>query len=113
MNNTSTNSNIERIVMRRVNTIHALRPFVSGGALALVVFVFALWGIGREVWVAHVFQNAPSIADVSASVSFWIAAFSDTRAPVQALSVAAFAALVWFFRDLVRAAPRTFAFSRA
>jgi len=35
-------SKIERIVMRRVRIIRVLRPFISSGALAAVVFVFAV-----------------------------------------------------------------------
>lgn len=103
-------SAIERVVMRRVRMAHALRPLLSGGALALAIFVFALWGIGREVWVAQVFANAPH-AGILASFKFFLYAFENTRITVQALSLAAFFGMLWFFRDLFRAATTAFATS--
>ena len=82
-------SDIERTVMRRVHRAHALRPFVSMGALAAVICAAALWGIGREVWVAHVFQNAPS--GTFALGQFYLAAFEHTKTAVQVLVLATLA----------------------
>ncbi len=107
----SNNSTIEQVVMRRVHTVHALRPILSGGALALAIFVFALWGIGREVWVARVFENAPH--GLLASLNYFVYAFESTRVTVQALCVAAFFGMLWFFRDLFRAVFYNFASMRA
>jgi hypothetical protein len=109
MNNESTESTIETTVMRRVHAAHLLRPLVSGGALALAVSLFAFWGIGREVWVAQVFANAPHGV---AFFNFFLLAFEHTRITVQALSVAAFFGMLWFFRDLFRAVSLTFAGTR-
>ena len=108
----SNESHIEAVVMRRVHSAHALGPMVSGGAVALAVFIFALWGIGKEVWVAQVFANAPH-ASFADSFRFFLSAFENTRHTVQALCVATFAALLWFFRDLFRAASLTFARAEA
>lgn len=100
-------SNIERIVMRRVRVIRALRPFVSSGALSLLIFVLALLGIGREVWVAKVFANGPQ--DFFGHLAYLSYAFGHTRLVVQALSLAALAALIYSAREFVRAlAPRFF-----
>ncbi len=98
--------------MRRVYRVRALRPFVSGATFAFVLFVFTLWGIGREVWVAQVFANAPH-ASIAASFQFFLSAFEHTRATVQALSVAAFFSMLWFFRDVLRVASVTFSARRA
>lgn len=93
-------SNIERVVMRRVHIAHALRPFISSGALATLVLVSALWGIGREVWVARVLQNAPTnFIDLP---SFYLAAFDHTRLVVQALVLVTLASLVYIARESMR-----------
>jgi hypothetical protein len=47
----TTSSSVSRVVMQRIRIMHALRPFVSGTALASVLFLIAVWGIGREVVV--------------------------------------------------------------
>lgn len=92
---------IERIVMRRVNAVHTLRPLFTNAMLAFIVFVLALYGVGREVWVSKVFQNAPH-TDVLAALRFFIAAFIDTRTIVQVLILAALLGFVWFVRDIAR-----------
>lgn len=97
-----TESSIQRNVMRRVRTIHAVRPLTSTTALSTVFLLGALWGIGRQVWVAQVFQNMPSLADVGAVGRFAVAAFLHTEFIVQALTVLAVFAAVWLVRDGVR-----------
>lgn len=99
MNDTQTN--IERIVMQRVHLIRALRFAISGGLLSTLVSVLALWGIGREVWVAHVLQNAPgNPADLP---RFYFAAFEHTRLVVQVLIIVTLAALFFVGREISRA----------
>jgi len=86
--------------MHRVHTIRSFRPLVSTAALAVVVGSVALWGIGREVWVAHVFQNSPAnLVDVP---RFFLAAFTHTRLIVQTLSLTALASVVFLAREFVR-----------
>lgn len=94
-------SNIELVVMRRVRTIRVIRPFVSAGAFAFVILVGALWGIGMEVWVAHVLENAPS-AGVIALGQFYLAAFEHTRLTVQVLALTTLVSLVYIARATVR-----------
>lgn len=93
-------TNIEKSVMRRVHTIHALRPFVSGGALSAVVAVLTLYGIGREVWVARVFENAPHAA--SALPQFYLSAFTNTDVVVQALSLLALVSVMYLARETAK-----------
>ena len=103
MNNTMTDdrTNIERIVMQRVHLIRALRFVISSGALSVLVSVLALYGIGREVWVGRVLQNAPAnILDVP---RFYFAAFEHTRLIVQALVLLMLGALLFAAREIVRA----------
>lgn len=93
-------SDIERIVMRRVYIIRVLRPLVSTGAFAAVIVFLALWGIGREVWVAQVVRNAPS--DPLALSKFSLSAFAHTTLIVQALSILVIASFVYLARELAR-----------
>lgn len=95
-----TESAIERTVMMRVYRTRALRLLSRGYVLGPVLAILALWGIGREVWVARVFENAP--ADILSSLSFYASAFLHTEAIVQLLSFAVFAAVVWMVYDALR-----------
>ena len=102
MNNTMDNqSNIERTVMRRVHLIRILQLVISTAVLAILTFVAALWGIGREVWVARVFENAP--ADPWRLLAFYFDAFVHTRLIVQALSVITLVSFIFLARELARA----------
>lgn len=101
MNNAMTEiSDIERVVMRRVRTVRVLRPLVSAGALAALVLAVALWGIGREVWVAKVFANGPH--GFFAHAGYLLYAFRHTRLLVQALVLAAAASALVFARAVAR-----------
>ncbi len=93
-------SDMERIVMRRVRLIRILGLIISTVVLAVLTLVVTLWGIGREVWVARVFQNAP--ADILHLPNFFITAFTHTRFIVQALAVLTLASFVFLIRELVR-----------
>ncbi len=93
-------TNIEQNVMRRVHTIHALRPFVSGGALAVLVAALALYGIGREVWVARVFENAPH--SFALLPTFYLAAFENTRLIVQAFTLVTLASVIYLARETAK-----------
>lgn len=95
-----TQSEIERVVMRRVRLIRILWLVVSTGTLALLALVSALWGIGKEVWVARVFENAP--AGFVGSLDFYLAAFLHTKTLVQALILATLASFFFLFREIIR-----------
>lgn len=93
-------STTESIVMRRVHLIRVLRVIISGGVFALLLSTLMLWGIGREVWVAHVFQNAPiNFSDIP---NFYLAAFLNTRLIVQALVLLTIASFLYFVREIAR-----------
>lgn len=94
-------TNIEKVVMRRIRLIRILGLIISTVTLAVLALVFALWGIGKEVWVARVFQNAP--ADFVNLPNFFISAFGNTRLIVQILAILTFASFVYLARATLRA----------
>lgn len=98
----SERSNIEKKVMRRVHTIHRLRPVVSLSMCSFVVGALALWGIGKEVWVARVFENMPRSSDLLSVGRFYFAAFSSTELLVQALVLATIVSCLYVVRGTVR-----------
>jgi hypothetical protein len=104
------NPTISHIVMRRVRVIHAVRtlsiPVSSGLALLL-----ALWGIGREVWVAKVFENMPAVADMPAVLSFFASAFLHTDFAVQVFSILAAASVAWLAYGIARTLRASAAFA--
>ena len=103
MNNTMTNpSDIERIVMRRVRLIRILTLIISTVTLAVLTGVATLWGIGREVWVARVFQNMPEPSHIGALTLFWLDAFTHTRFIVQVLVILTAASLAFLLREVAR-----------
>ncbi len=100
MEETRTNTQIKSVVMTRVRTIHTLRSPLTTSVLSVLVFAGTLWGIGREVWVAHVFENMPSVSNIYAVLDFFLDAFLDTRFIVQVLAVIAIASLIWLAYNL-------------
>lgn len=92
---------ISHTVMRRVRAIHAMR-LLAAPVTAAVVFLAALWGIGRAVWVAKVFENMPALSDVPGVLSFYLHAFLGTGILEQALLLTASAALIAFFASVMR-----------
>ncbi|MDO8593878.1 MAG: hypothetical protein Q7R59_03205 [bacterium] len=94
-------SNIERIVMQRVHLIRALRFAISSGALSMLISLLALWGIGREVWVGRILQNAPT--ELFDLPRFYFSAFMHTHLLVQVLILLTFAALLFVAREIARA----------
>ncbi len=97
--------------MRRVRIIRILGLIISTTVLAVLTLAAALWGIGREVWVARVFQNAP--ADILHLPNFFIAAFMHTHFIVQALAVLTLASLIFLIREIVRLASSAFFYKAA
>lgn len=102
---------IERVVMRRVRLIRLLALIISTATLAILTFVAALWGIGKEVWVARVFQNTP--ADFSHLPNFFFAAFMHTSFIVQALTLLTLASFVFLVLEIVRVLSSVFSPTRA
>ena len=99
-------TDIEKNVMRRVRLIRILGLIISTIVLAIATFVFALWGIGKEVWVARIFENAPpTIEDLP---NFYVAAFTNTNLIVQILTVLTFASLLYLAWETARLAVNLF-----
>ena len=95
-------STIEKNVMRRIYRARVLRFVISTDTLAIFIFVLALWGIGREVWVTRIFQNMPHSGNISALFTFWFSAFLHTNFIVEALSVLTFACVIFLAREVAR-----------
>ena len=98
MNDTRTD--IERIVMRRVRLIRVLKLVISTAVLAVLTTTAALWGIGKEVWVARVFENAP--VNLNDLPRFYLAAFTHTNIVVQALTLLTLASLIYLAIEITR-----------
>lgn len=97
INNTMTNqSSIERVVMRRVHTIRVLERVLNGFTASGVLLLGALWGIGKQVWVAKVFSNGPQ--DVLGQAQYLLYAFVHTDLVVQALTLLALGTTVYLAR---------------
>lgn len=98
----TTNSRIKQVVLLRAHTIRLVRPLLSGAFLGGMVVVVSLYAIGREVWVARVLENMPSLANIAGFVRFFEVAFLNTSFVVQVLSVLLIAGMVWVVRDAVQ-----------
>ncbi len=86
--------------MRRVRTIHHVRPLFSNAVLAGGLFVISLYVIGREVFVARVFENVSSVKGTVAVGKFFLEAFVSTEVIVQALVLLSGIAFLWLLREL-------------
>jgi len=95
-----THTDIERIVMRRVRLIRVLKLVISTAVLAVLTFGAALWGIGKEVWVARIFENAPPNFD--GLPDFYLAAFAHTNIIVQALTLLTLVSLIYLAVEIAR-----------
>jgi len=99
----NTHSAVRSIVMSRVRTIHALQMVFNTTVASIGIFILALYGIGREVWVSRVLQNMPSpmnAANFGAVLHFYMSAFMDTRHIVQFLSIVALVAVIWLVYNI-------------
>ncbi len=99
-------SNIERTVMRRVHIISVFRFVLSGSVFAVFILILALWGIGREVWVAKILENGP--IDFIGKFQYFFYAFDHTRLVVQALTLLTLASMVYLAREVTRSIPFSF-----
>lgn len=104
-------SKIEQQVMAGVGIIYAARQLLSATALKLYICVVSLYGIGRLVWVSHVFENWAHVG-LSGTAQFVTAAVLNTHPAVQmTLAVLVFAGISLFldFARGISAADRRFA----
>lgn len=97
--------------MRRVRLIRILWLVISTVTLAVLTLILALWGIGKEVWVARVFQNAPE--DFINLPNFLISAFGNTRLIVQILAILTFSSFIYLARATAQAISSAFPRPRA
>ncbi|OHB17958.1 MAG: hypothetical protein A2749_03020 [Parcubacteria group bacterium RIFCSPHIGHO2_01_FULL_45_26] len=97
----NTNNEIKSKVMRRVYIVSYIRRALSPMALKLYAVVFLLWGIGRQVFVAKVIENAPSFSSPLADLHFFTNAFLGTEFLVQILVLGCAMAVLCFATDLV------------
>ena len=97
-----TSSSIQTTVMRRVRVIYAMRLLTSPLILAPSLFLVALWGVGREVWVAHVLQNLSFVHSPESFLTFVVSAFINTRFIVQVVTILMAGASVWFLYGIQR-----------
>jgi hypothetical protein len=93
------NTRIQKVVRSRVRIIHTFYSRTTTAALAVLVALTSLWGVGREVWVARVFANMPSVTNGAAVMQFYLAAFMNTRFIVQVLVVLVIASVIWLVRS--------------
>lgn len=87
--------------MQRVHLIHALRFAVSGSVFSALISILALWGIGTQVWVAHVLQNAP--ANPFDILRFYLSAFTNTSLVVQILLLLLLTSFLYLAREVYKA----------
>ncbi len=99
-------TNVEKIVMRRVRRISLLRILISGGIFALALALLALYGIGREVWVAMIFRNGPQ--DFFGHTLYLVYAFEHTRLVVQGLILVCLISLIYLAREIARLLTQNF-----
>jgi hypothetical protein len=95
-------TNIESIVMRRVHTVHMLRLPATSLALAAGIFILALWGIGREVWVSNIVHNFDLSLRAGTVLTYLEAAFLNTSFIVQVLTVLTLGAVIWLAYNFVQ-----------
>jgi len=111
MNNTMNESPIEQIVMGRVRRIAVLRMIISGAVFAITLVLLALYGLGREVWVARIFENGPQ--DFLGHALYLLYAFEHTRFVVQALALVCIASFLYLAREVAKGISTSFISARA
>src|SRR3989344_5249707 len=94
-------SSIEQQVMAGVGVVYTARQLTSATALKLYVCAASLYGIGRLVWVSHVFENWANVG-LSGSLQFMAAAVLNTHTAVQLTLMVLLFAAASLLLDLVR-----------
>src|SRR3989338_7678763 len=94
-------SKIEQQVMAGVEVVYAFRQLTGATALKLYVCALSLYGIGRLVWVSHVFQNWANVG-LQGSLEFVSAAIINTHLPVQIVLLVLAITALSLIRDLTR-----------
>ena len=87
--------------MRRVYMAHYLRIVLSATAFKLYAIGVLLWELGRQVWVARVFENSPGLNHPVSTFNFFSNAVLETELLVQGVLLVAVVLAVWFTRDII------------
>ena len=95
-------SQLKKEIMLRVRFVHLVKRALQPFAIKMVVAVAALFAVGRMVFVAKVFENAPSVSQVSEFSTFFVRAFTHTEFAVQAVILAITIAVVLALRDVAK-----------
>jgi len=93
---------IKKNIMLRVRFIHLIKRVAQPLAVKTVLFAAALYFVGRLVFVAKVFENAPAALDLQAFTAFFARAFLNTEFMVQAMLLAAVVFAIWAIRDVAK-----------
>lgn len=93
---------MKQAIMIRVRFIHFLKRAVSPLLIKTVGFTVALYGVGKLVFVAKVFENAPSASQFEGFVAFFGHAFLNTGVLVQAFLLGAIIFALFALRDFAR-----------
>ena len=93
---------IKKEIMLRVRFVHlfkrALRPFT----IEVCIFIAALFGTGKLVFVAKVLENAPEASRLQEFAMFFVQAFARTEFSVQLLMLGVVVAGAFALRDVAR-----------
>ena len=93
---------LKQRVMRRVYIMWTLRKIFSPGMVKVYLAVAFLWELGRQVFVAQVFSNSPSLSQIGENVHFFLSAFTSTDVGVQLVVVAFVVIVALLVRDVLK-----------
>ncbi len=88
----------------RVRFIHLIKRVARPFLIEIIIAGAALLEVGRLVFVAQVFENAPPVLNVQASASFFTHALTNTNLSVQVMIALVAVAVVLAVKDVVKAA---------
>jgi|GEM_PF-3032689 len=95
-------SNIEHIVMARVQRIHHLRRFLNPTMLKVYSMVFLVVALTSTVSIVHVYMNMPSLTAPRAFTSFFMNALMNTEFYVKFTLLGLLLATGMTVQDLVK-----------
>jgi hypothetical protein len=96
---------IKQNVMASVALIYAARVLFGATALKLYVLLFAVWGIGKLVWVSKIVENLSTVekSGLASVGNFVLAALEHASTSVQLVLLVALVAAFSLVFDAVRA----------
>lgn len=97
-------------IMRRVYAIWMLRKVTSPRVVKSLILLASIWQIKDRVFVAKVFENMPSLADIQATYSFFSSAMMHTQLAVQVSILAGALLSLLLLRDFINRKELTYWF---